>query len=118
MAITLALTATAACGIEPEADRIPGPDDLDDLEIDIVDTVEVSDTDFDPSSLEVDVDDAVVLEVTADEPVRVLGDRGIDSGTLLPDESQVVQLDRAGLFQWRLEGTDATVTITVNDPDA
>jgi plastocyanin len=105
-----ALSGTAlsvtACG-EPREDRIPGPDLLDEVETEIVATVDIDDDGFAVEHLEVEPGQAIQLVNTSNEAVRVRGstdgDILYDTGGLRPDESTLVVLEEPGRYTFEID---------------
>jgi plastocyanin len=97
-ALACLVLVVAGCESADEADRVPGPDDGEQLEFDVDATVEVDEDGFDPARLEVTVGDTIEV-VNAGDHDHGLSSDGYDTGTLEPGERTVVFFDRSGTVE-------------------
>jgi plastocyanin len=110
------LMATALLGAACDSGRRdPGPDLLDEVDVQPAVTIEVSDDGFDPATLSVEVGEAFEVVNNGDDPHSfVIDDPVVDTGPLLPGESSVIVLTTSGTVQARdAEHPEATLDIEV-----
>ncbi|HUW02990.1 MAG TPA: cupredoxin domain-containing protein [Acidimicrobiales bacterium] len=110
------LVVTALLGASCDSGRRdPGPDLLDEVDVQPAVTVEVSDDGFDPTTLSVEAGEAFEVVNKGDDPHSfVIDDPIIDTGPLFPGESSVIVLTTPGTVQAHdAERPEATLDIEV-----
>lgn len=110
---------TAGCD---SSRRSPGPELLDEVDLDPVATVEVDADGFEPSEISVESGDAFVIVNTGDEPHSMrIEDPFVDTGELFPGEETTIVLTTEGTAEAvDDENPEAALTIEVTettDPD-
>ena len=115
------LVVLSACG-GPDADRIPGPRLIEEGEFEIVATVALSESGFDPDSVEIEPGEVIAIEISGPEPDRIRGyiDEEItsDTGELLPGETTLVRLTTPGEVSYESEsGSVLAVTVLAVDSE-
>jgi hypothetical protein len=109
----------AGCG-DPPADRIPGPDLVDEPTFEVVDTIAVDDDGFSPDEVTITAGDGLELVNEGDEPLAFDGGDEFDTGLLLPGERSTLVLTEAGEFPYtdgRPDGHEGLIVVEP-DPDA
>lgn len=121
--VAMVAVLASACG-DPDPDRVPGPNLLEDAAPETVAEIDVSSAGFDPDEVTVDAGQAIELTNTGDEDVRAVGrlgsERRFDTGTLRSDDTTTIAFEQAGDYRFTLdvagETTDATLDVTVTAP--
>lgn len=114
--MALVLSLAAACG-DPPADRLPGPDLLDDPGFEIVETITVDDRGFAPDEVTIVAGEGVELVNGGDGPHGFDGGAEFGTGLLEPGERSTLVLTEAGDYPFVDSADPAREGRIVVDPD-
>lgn len=106
--VTVAVAALALLTIAACSDDVPGNADIYDQAPVSVATVSLARGGFDPSSVTIDVGDAVTFANDTSTDQRIVGDDDeLDTGTLEPGETTLVVFNEAGTVAFHVRDDDA-----------